>query len=68
MKKSLGPAPVFNKKISSMTQRNSPKDLKPVNFKIDADFKDLVDNFCHDNKITQKKLFMEGAKLYMDKY
>ena len=68
MKKSLGNAPIFGQKKSSMTNRNSPKDLKPVNFKIDADFKEIVDNFCHDKKITQKKLFMEGAKLYMDKH
>ena len=68
MKKTLGEPPLFGKKKSSMTKRNSPKDVAPINFKVDADFKELVDNFCHDKKVTQKKLFTEGAKLYMDKH
>lgn len=68
MKKSLGEAPKFGAKKSSMTNRKSPKDTVPINFKVDADFKEIIDNFCHEKKITQKKLFMEGAKLFMDKH
>lgn len=66
MRKSLGQAPKFGEKKTSMTKTNSPKDTVSINFKTNGDFKGVIDQYCFDNKITQKKLFEEGAKLYMD--
>lgn len=68
MNKSLGEAPLFGVKKTSMTKTSSPKDSVSINFKTNGDFKGVIDKYCFDNKITQKKLFEEGAKLYMSKH
>ena len=30
-------------------------------------FGEAINKYCFDNKMTQKKLFEEGARLYMNK-